>query len=119
MPGRYLDARVVAELKELLGEGFPLLVERYVGDCGKRMQRLKSAVETSDFATIFHESHGVKGSSKNIGATRLGVLCAELEHNGQAEVAAGNEQLFAAIEQEFADVCCELENLSTISDNSG
>ncbi len=103
-----IDAAMMAQLKELLGERFTELVSRFVQDGERRVALLRTAVPTRDFDVIHAEAHGLKGSSRNIGANPLGLVCGDLEQRGRERNAADIETLFAALEQEFAAVCKEL-----------
>lgn len=104
-----IDAAMLAQLKELLGERYSELVERFVQDGERRIGLLRVAVTAQNFDVIHAEAHGLKGSSRNIGANPLGVVCGDLEQMGREKNAAGLETLFAAVEQEFAAVCAELQ----------
>lgn len=104
-----IDSAMMAQLQELLGERFGELVERFIQDGERRLSLLRSAVVQPDFDVVHAEAHGLKGSSRNIGANDLGTLCGELEQLGKVRSAKTMPTLFAAIEQEFAAVCAELK----------
>lgn len=103
-----IDGAMMVQLQELLGERFGELVERFIQDGERRISLLRSAVVQPDFDVVHAEAHGLKGSSRNIGANALGILCGELEQMGKEASAADMPTLFAALEQEFAAVCAEL-----------
>lgn len=103
-----LDSTTLAQLHELLGERFAELVERFLSDGSKRIAALKGAVEAGDFVSIYAEAHGFKGSSRNIGANDLAQVCELLEEKGRQRDAYGINELFVAVEQEFASVCEQL-----------
>lgn len=104
-----IDAAMMAQLRDLLGERFGELVQRYIEDGDRRIALLRTAVATQDFVVVHAEAHGLKGSSRNIGANTLGDLCGALEQLGKELNSAGMPTLFAAVEQEFAAVCAELK----------
>ena len=106
-----LDLHMLEGLRDLLGEKFTQLVETYNSDCEQRLSNAGKAIAVREFSVINHEAHGVKGSSRNIGANGLAKLCGELESKAKAEDDANIEQLFSAIEQEFAAVKQKLTNL--------
>lgn len=106
-----LDLSMLEGLRDLLGPKFVELIITYNTDCGARIERIKAAMPVQDFSVITHEAHGVKGSSRNIGANSLAHLCGVLETNAKAEDATDMEQLFSAIEQQFAVVAARLESL--------
>jgi histidine phosphotransfer protein HptB len=103
-----IDEAVMRDLKDLLGARFTELVDRFVQDGTRRLALLRSAVPTRDFDVIHAEAHGLKGSSRNIGANVLGDVCDELEQDGREGKQENLATLFAALEQEFAAVCTEL-----------
>lgn len=103
-----IDAAMMAQLQELLGERFGELVERFIQDGERRISLLRSAVVQPDFDVVHAEAHGLKGSSRNIGANDLGHLCGDLEQLGKERNPATMSTVFAAVEQEFAAVCAEL-----------
>ncbi len=100
-----IDTAMISQLQELLADRFAELVERFVTDGNKRMDLLRVAVPARDFEVIHAEAHGLKGSSRNIGANILGGVCGDLENLGRIGSDEAIETLFAAVEQEFAAVC--------------
>ena len=105
-----VDVAMIEQLKDLLGERFSELVDRFVEDGQQRVNLLQSAVPVRNFDTINAEAHGLKGSSRNVGANALGELCAILEDRGRAAEEKDIETVFAAIEKEFAAVCDSLKS---------
>lgn len=106
-----LDLENLKFLKELLSERFPELVNTYLTDSCARIEALKVALAQGDLPAATHESHGLKGSSRNIGANPLADLCEIMESQArQGEVIDGQQQL-AAIEKNIAAVTSELKKL--------
>ena len=97
-----LDANTIDELKDLLGEAFPDLIDTYLTDSEGRIARLESAIEAMQFVTIREEAHGLKGSSRNLGVLPLGNQCERLEHAAKNEEAVYLKQYLSAIKQLFA-----------------
>lgn len=104
-----VDHDMLSSLKELLDEKFSQLIQTYLEDGSRRMALLKEAVADNNFEGIRQEAHGLKGSSRNIGANPIAELCAQLEIMGRDHLGEGIEQQFASVEQEFAAVSAELE----------
>ncbi|PCK08467.1 MAG: Hpt domain-containing protein [Alteromonadaceae bacterium] len=100
-----IDSETLDSLKDLLGENFNLLIETYIGDSSERMGRLKEAIKADDDDGVCAEAHGIKGSSRNIGAVVIGDLCEVLETQARQQALVDKEEQFAALEQAFADVC--------------
>lgn len=98
MGASVLDMELVTELREIMGEGFAVLVESYDRDAEQRLAALSAAVTALDRAALRQAAHSLKGSSSNLGAVSVAALCVELE--GQAEGASADElnTLLAALE---------------------
>lgn len=105
-----VDTAMLGQLQELLGARFCELVDRYSSDGSRRIELLRQAIAAGDLDTVHAEAHGLKGSSRNVGANALGDLCAELEEKGRNCDDEGLGALFAAVEQEFAAVCTRLRS---------
>ncbi len=106
-----LDVGMLEGLRELLGDKFVELINTFNADCGARLQRMKGGLEAMDFELIRNEAHGVKGSSRNIGANSLASLAGSMEEKARAADNVDMEQLFSAIEQQFAAVSEKLKGL--------
>lgn len=100
-----IDTAMMAQLQELLGGRFAELIERFVSDGTRRVELIRAAVPARDFDVMHAEAHGLKGSSRNIGANRLAEACGRLEAKGHDREADEVDQLLLLIEQEFAYVC--------------
>lgn len=108
---KVIDETVVAELKELLADGFPILVERFASDGAERLSKMEQALSGGDANLLYNEAHGLKGSSRNVGAIMLAEHCGELESMGHKQDLAGATAVFAAAQAEFADVNTALHSL--------
>ncbi len=106
-----LDQDMLQGLKTLLGDKFTQLVDAYISDGEARLQRLQSALETTDLGVIKDEAHGIKGSSRNIGANPLAEICEDIEAQARKGDATDMEQKISAVQQGFAAVCRELQAL--------
>lgn len=78
-----LDHALVAELRDIMGAEFPMLVQAYLRDAGARLQELRALVSGTGNApqdeALRRAAHTLKGSSSNLGAVRVASLCAALE----------------------------------------
>lgn len=99
-----VDLSVLDNLASLTdsGDGFVArLVVTFVTDTSSRIDTLKLALEQGDAGTVERAGHAIKGSSGNMGATRMATLGADLQragHRGDLEAAAG---LVEQMEVEF------------------
>lgn len=105
-----VSAEVMAELKDVLADDFPLLVTTYLDDAHARMERLRAAAVVADMQTVKSEAHALKGSSKNLGAMQLGDLYAELELAGAGESSEEIPSLLTQAESELSRTESYLRN---------
>lgn len=96
----------------LCGNDFDIylsVVEIYVKSSGQIIERINAALATNDLQNYGIEVHGVKSSSRNIGAEALGELAYALE----MESKAGNAAFVKEKHEEFMDAYTALlEKLS-------
>lgn len=102
---QHLDQAMLTQLQELLGPRFAELVQRFEEDGSRRLRLLEGAVADYDFNTVFAEAHGLKGSSRNMGAVPLSELCADLEDAARHADSEAVAALTAACKSEFLAVC--------------
>lgn len=106
-----VDIAMLEGLKEMLGDNFTVMLDAYFSDCQARIDRLKEALQTQNLDTIKDEAHGIKGSSRNLGANPLAEICDVVEAQARNNDDSELEQKVTAIEQSFAAVCLELNKL--------
>ena len=97
----HLDQDVLSALQEIMGDGYPELLDTFLADSEERLSLLRQADDAERLgATV----HSFKGSSSNMGAVRLAALCHELEQHAKQKSLAGIEKLIEKIGAEFAIV---------------
>ncbi|MEE2870844.1 Hpt domain-containing protein [Alcanivorax sp. MD8A] len=74
-----IDSDVVAELQDVMGNDFSVLVESFERDGRQRLAALTAALDAGDTERFRREAHSFKGSSGNLGAVQVCTLCMELE----------------------------------------
>ncbi|HYE30460.1 MAG TPA: PAS domain-containing protein [Methylomirabilota bacterium] len=83
-----LNCQTIQGLRELaLDGGFDPLAELaplFVEDSKSLLRRIEAALEAEDSNAVKHSAHALKGSSRNLGADRLGRLCESLEKQALA-----------------------------------
>lgn len=104
----HLDHEALAELKEVMEEDFETLLSTYLNDSRQRITSLASAVEAGDPESFARTAHSLKGSCINIGAMRLGQLCAKAEHTGRSGGLEGADSDLEVITAEFEIVTEQL-----------
>jgi len=97
----HLDHDVLSALQEVMEEEYPILLDTFLQDSETRLTQLR---ETQDPDQLLSAAHSFKGSSSNMGATRLAELCNELEQRAKQKSLAGIEELVGEIDGEFAIV---------------
>ena len=78
-----LDEKVLDDFRVLLGEegneGVNQLIELYKAGTPVMIQKIESAAEQNNIEELLKQLHTLKGSSSQVGATRMEQLCARLE----------------------------------------
>lgn len=78
-----INTNIVDDLKELMEEDFPFLIETFLTDCESRLVDLKTAILESNATEIRELAHGFKGSSSNLGADKLSEISFSIETMGR------------------------------------
>ncbi len=107
----HIDMDVLSTLQEVMEEDFPVLLDTFLNDSSMRLKDLKQAVAARDTDFLRRCSHSFKGSSSNVGARRLAVLCERMEKKGLLGELTGVEELLVEIETEFKGVEADLAQL--------
>lgn len=89
----HFDLAVMDTLQDVMAGEYPELLKIYIADSEQRLRDLGGLVNNPLFAQpsasqlqrITESAHSFKGSSGNMGATRLALLCRELEELGRFE----------------------------------
>ena len=107
-----LDRRVLDDLRGLEGSGnadfLRRVIDVYLEDAPKLIQKLKHAVETKDASEIAKAAHTLKSSSANFGARDLSDLCKQLEAFARSDSLHNAGELLAALESAYDGVQTEL-----------
>ncbi|AZC23414.1 MULTISPECIES: Hpt domain-containing protein [Pseudomonas] len=104
----HLDHTVLNALQEVMEDEYPVLLDTFVCDSAERVRVLH---KSRDSIQLVAAAHSLKGSSSNMGATRLAELCHQLELRAAQAADEGVRQLVGEIDGEFAIVrrLCEQE----------
>jgi HPt (histidine-containing phosphotransfer) domain-containing protein len=78
-----LDDRVLAELQTLGTDVLAEIFDLFLVDVPARVTKLHDAVNARSCEAVVREAHALKGSSLGIGASRLAMLCAAIEHHAR------------------------------------
>ncbi|TBW59441.1 Hpt domain-containing protein [Marinobacter halodurans] len=100
----HLDDDALAELQEVMEGEFDVLIRTYLSDSSERLNALRSALSDRDADAFTRSAHSFKGSCINIGAPRLGALCADAELAGKEERIDDARHVLDDMQSEFAIV---------------
>jgi CheY-like chemotaxis protein/HPt (histidine-containing phosphotransfer) domain-containing protein len=114
--GQAVDAKVLTEFQEMMGEDGPellkTLVNLYLVDSPNLIEEMRKSIAVGDAHALDRSAHTLKGNSNQMGALTLASLCLQLEKVGKAGSVEGGGALLSQIECEFARVYSALETLS-------
>src|SRR5205085_3641972 len=115
-PDEAVDARALAALRDLHGEGRPdLLAELsaiYLRDTPTRLAALHDAVARADAEALRRAAHSLKGSSSQIGAVQIVRLCTDLEHQARIADLTGASETLRRLDKAFDRVHAHLQPLA-------
>ena len=94
----HMDEQVISSLREVMEGGFADLLDTFLSDSEERIDQLHNAQEARDLMAV---AHSFKGSSSNMGATRLALLCGQLEERAQKKQLADIKELVIEINDEY------------------
>lgn len=102
----HLDYRVLGGLQEVMEAEYPILLDTFLKDSEQRLVQLHHALaaQVSGLPALGMAAHSLKGSSGNMGATRLAELCQQLEERAQCNELTGVDELLRKIDVEFITV---------------
>ncbi|WP_085577806.1 MULTISPECIES: Hpt domain-containing protein [unclassified Pseudomonas] len=101
MADKHVDRDVLNSMAEVMEASYPELLDIFLADSENRLRELQKTVDAEVLSVV---AHSFKGSSSNMGATRLAELCSELEQQAKNKSPAEISKLVADINSEFADV---------------
>lgn len=79
-----LDENIIDELRDVMGDQFAVLCERYTTDARQRIEAMRAAVTAQDGDTLRAQAHSLKGASANLGAAVLADACLAMEQLAKA-----------------------------------
>jgi PAS domain S-box-containing protein len=100
-----IDARRIAQLRELEDENNPNLVadiiELFLADAPQHLCRIALALDRQDAAQLEANSHRLLSGIENLGALRMREPCVELERLGREGALGGAAAQLARLQREF------------------
>ena len=77
------------------------LIEIFKTDCPEKLAGISRAIKEKDFKALDETAHSLKGSSGNLGLTRIYELSWELEKMGKAKNMEETNKPFKQLEEEL------------------
>jgi HPt (histidine-containing phosphotransfer) domain-containing protein len=115
-PDEAVDACALAALRDLQGAGRPdilaELIAVYLRDTPPRLAALHEAVTHGDTEALRRDAHNLKGSSSQIGAVQVALLCADLEHQAGTTDLTGATETLRRLDAAFGRVRAHLQALA-------
>ena len=106
-----INKEMIEELKELMEDGFTLLINTFIEDSNKRLVDLNLAIVEKNATEIRELAHGFKGSSANLGAEKLSEISHTLETMGRTNELSAAENCFQQLEIEYQIILEYFESL--------
>lgn len=110
-PGRLNQAKL-DELRALESPNtagfFARIVETYLADAGRQVERIRQGVSGGDAAAVAGAAHTLKGSSSYLGASRLADLCERLQQTAELQGLDGAGPLVEEVTDEVAATSASL-----------
>ncbi len=110
-----LDQKMIGQIQFLERNGNPRLLSRlttlFVEQSARYLAQIRGSALTGDSASMQLASHSLKSNSANIGAHRLSRLCLAIEDQARIGDTRIDDELWRAIENEYAAVLLAIRNL--------
>lgn len=107
-----LDAEIIAELREIMEEGFTGLMTMFLDDAPLQLDRLRIAVTQKDAEAVYQIAHRLKSSCGSLGALRLAEIIRRLEQAGRQKTLDGTMELLQCAQIIAGETCASLRALS-------
>ena len=104
MAAEHLEGSVLATLRDVMENEYPVLLDTFIVDSEERLRGLQQGLEWADAQALRLAAHSFKGSCSNMGAPLLASLCKQLEEAGRREQLEQAPDLIEQVEREFAIV---------------
>ncbi len=106
-----LDQELLRELREIMEDEFPSLIETFLVESEKQYLAVQGAWQAQNFDALRRGAHALKGSCGNVGAVALNTLCADIERKAQDGETEGIEEMLRETRGQLQTVYTALDNL--------
>ncbi|MFT4711905.1 MAG: HPt (histidine-containing phosphotransfer) domain-containing protein [Candidatus Azotimanducaceae bacterium] len=104
-----LDSEMLSDLKDIMEEDYAVLLETYLADAIVRLDSIDAAACEQNSSNLMESAHSFKGSSLNIGASRLAGLSSNVEILAKEERLEQALPVIAQLHEEYEAVKTLLE----------
>lgn len=108
-----LDQAALANLLAMVGddpEFVDELVDAYLEDAPSQVAAIRAAVDGDDPVALVRPAHTLKGSSQNLGASRVAELSRTLEERGRSGVLIGAAGLVDDLDEALRELAAALDD---------
>lgn len=102
------------ELKDVMEDEFPLLINTYLIDAQLRLEALQKSFNYDQAEEVRRTAHSFKGSSANLGALELVELLRKMEDCGREGKLDKAEGLLVEVQREYRYVKAIMTQWSTL-----
>lgn len=102
--GPAINREIVDDLREIMGPEFGSLVDVFLEDSPRAIQRLQAAVEPLDLQGLITPAHSLKSTSANLGAMELSALAKLIEIGARQKTIRDPGKLVLELGREFERV---------------
>jgi HPt (histidine-containing phosphotransfer) domain-containing protein len=84
------------------------LIQSFTADVADRLQQVRGAMTRTDAAVLRYQIHAIKGSSKQMGADRVGAICDQIEAGIKDRPISQLVDLVRQLEVRVGEVCAAM-----------
>jgi len=107
-----VDNEAINNLRSLGDEGDDTFLREIIGiyldDTPQRIADLRRSFDTGDKPLFIRSAHTIKGSSANVGVSRVRAIAEQIEHRSKLEALAGLAALLDDLDAAYAEAVTEL-----------
>lgn len=96
-----LNPKMLVQMHQLLGAKTISIINTFLSDVPARLERMRIALDKSDFDTVQREAHALKGSASNLGAVSFSQLCALINSKCKHGQSHDLQSMYAQAVEEF------------------
>ncbi|VAW85624.1 hypothetical protein MNBD_GAMMA16-34 [hydrothermal vent metagenome] len=105
-----INESVLQELKGIMGDDFPSLIETYLTSSLENIKNIGDAIKEKDAEALMCTAHAFKGSNANLGLEKLVLFSQSLEIMGRTgNVSKISEEVYQQMLVEYQKVTIEIK----------